>query len=809
MPITFNEVPDWFSHENQGGGIAVADLAGGGSQDLVITMVDSPAGVNRGLYRVGRALDGAGAVTGGWTPWIDIPDWFSDQNQGLAVAVADLDSDGVQDLIVAMVDSPPGANRGLFRIGHGLDANGVVGGEWTPWIDIPNWFSWENQGIAVTVTPADGQGSRDLIVFTIDNGPDLNRGIYQIGRGLAADGTVDAWTGWVDVPDWFSWENAGCGVAVTEGVGAGRDLVIFQIDNAVGQNQAFYRIGKSLDAGGPAQADWQRWMGVPGWFSWENSGGGIAVARLGGSRQLLAFMIDDPPGVNAGLYEVLPLDPDPARDGAWELLPFLSGVLAVHTALLPSGKVLFFAGSGSSAVRFDSPLFGDEAEGIFTSVVWDPPGNQFTHPATLRTANGTPFDFFCGGDAFLPDGRMLSAGGTLDYNPFKGRNDAAIFDFTTESWSFAAPMAHGRWYPTLTALADGRVLATTGLNENGDGHNQQLEFYSADTNAWTAKGFVDGFPGLPLYAHLFLLADGRIFFSGGRMDDPLDVQPCVFDLAQTPVPTDAVPDLLEPDFRNQSASVLLPPAQDQRVMVIGGGPVGKQDQTDATGAVSIADLTEADPHYVAATPMGLPRLHLNAVLLPDRTVFVSGGSLKQEDQPLARLEGEIYDPATDNWTLTAPATVPRLYHSTAVLLPDARVVAAGGNPEGGSQVAWIPPDEEEEMRLEVFSPPYLFKGPRPTITAAPNQATYGQTVTIGTPQSPTIQSVSLVRNGVTTHSFDSEQRLVDLPITGRAAATIQVAVPANPNLAPPGWYMIFLVDTDGVPSVATWTQITS
>jgi hypothetical protein len=346
------------------------------------------------------------------------------------------------------------------------------------------------------------------------------------------------------------------------------------------------------------------------------------------------------------------------------------------------------------------------------------------------------------------------------------------------------------------------------LNENGNGHNQQLEFYSPDTDAWTAKGFVGGFPGLPLYAHLFLLTDGRIFFSGGRMDDPLDVQPCVFDPAQTPVPTIAVPDLLAPDFRNQSASVLLPPAQDQRVMVVGGGPVGKQDQTDATGAVSIADLTEVNPHYVAATPMGLPRLHLNAVLLPDRTVFVSGGSLKQEDQPLARLEGEIYDPATDAWTPTAAASVPRLYHSTAVLLPDARVVAAGGNPEGGSQVAWIPPDEEEEMRLEVFSPPYLFRGPRPQISAAPDQAGYSQTITISTPQAPTIESVSLVRNGVTTHSFDSEQRLVDLPITGRAAEAIQVAVPASPNLAPPGWYMIFLVDTDGVPSVATWIQIT-
>jgi hypothetical protein len=143
-----------------------------------------------------------------------------------------------------------------------------------------------------------------------------------------------------------------------------------------------------------------------------------------------------------------------------------------------------------------------------------------------------------------------------------------------------------------------------------------------------------------------------------------------------------------------------------------------------------------------------------------------------------------------------------------VLLPDGRVVAAGGNPEGGSQVAWIPPDPEEELQLEVFSPPYLFKGPRPQINAAPAEATYGQTITISTPQAFTAKWISLVRNGVTTHSFDSEQRLIDLEITGRAAGNLEVAVPANPSLALPGWYMIFLIDQDGIPSLATWIQIT-
>jgi hypothetical protein len=149
-----------------------------------------------------------------------------------------------------------------------------------------------------------------------------------------------------------------------------------------------------------------------------------------------------------------------------------------------------------------------------------------------------------------------------------------------------------------------------------------------------------------------------------------------------------------------------------------------------------------------------------------------------------------------------------LYHSTALLLTDGRVVAAGGNPEGGAQVAWEPPAPQEEMRLEVFSPPYLFRGPRPQIEDAPGTATYGQTITITTPQAGTIRWVSLVKNGVTTHSFDSGQRLVDLTITSQANSTLQATVPANPNLTPPGWYMLFLVDQQAIPSIASWIQIT-
>jgi len=243
-------------------------------------------------------------------------------------------------------------------------------------------------------------------------------------------------------------------------------------------------------------------------------------------------------------------------------------------------------------------------------------------------------------------------------------------------------------------------------------------------------------------------------------------------------------------------------------MVVGGGPVGKPDKTDAVDAVSIVDLKAADPAYQAGAPIGLPRLHLNAVLLPDRTVFVNGGSLKQEDEPLARLQGEIYDPATNTWSLMAAATVPRLYHSTALLLPDGRVVAAGGNPEGGTQVPWEPPDPQEEMRVEVFSPPYLFKGPRPIIGTVPEVWSYGQTVTITTPQAGAIRWASLISSGATTHSFDSGQRLVDLEITSRNTDSLDVTVTANHDLAPPGWYMLFLVDQQGIPSTANWIHLT-
>jgi hypothetical protein len=211
-------------------------------------------------------------------------------------------------------------------------------------------------------------------------------------------------------------------------------------------------------------------------------------------------------------------------------------------------------------------------------------------------------------------------------------------------------------------------------------------------------------------------------------------------------------------------------------------------------------------------------MHVNAVLLPDRTVLAVGGGVTREASAQTHVvdplggrevfEAEIYDLSTNVWSITAPATVARLYHSVALLLPDGRVVSAGGNPDKGSQVPWLPPDRLEEMRLEIFSPPYLFKkNTRPTIQAVQQEITYNSKVKIQTPEANHIKWVNLIRPGLTTHSFNGTQRLVDVPFSLVPPDILNADILGDRNIAPPGWYMVFLTDHDGVPSIAHWVHL--
>jgi len=457
-----------------------------------------------------------------------------------------------------------------------------------------------------------------------------------------------------------------------------------------------------------------------------------------------------------------------AKIGWWELLPCEAPLLAVHAALLHTGKVLLFAGSGNDE-QYTTGL---------RSAVYDYENGTFS----LLPA---PSDVFCAGQTILPDGRVLVAGGTKDY-AFTGLRTTLLFDPGTETWTFVQPMKWPRWYPTLLTLGDGRGFVAGG--DIAGPNNSENEIY-AQPSGWTPAG--PGFPW-PLYPHLQLLKDGRVFYSGMRFGGSA-VQPGFLDPATgafAPLPAAAVPPAFNFGARDQGATVLLPPAQTQRVLVMGGGD-------PSVNTVFVIDTDAATPTYQAAPPMLRARVHVNAVILPDRTVVATGGSARSENAATASLEAEIFDPATNSWTTGAKARVPRLYHSIALLLPDARVLTAGGNPSR----------RNDELRLEIYHPPYLFRGPRPCIEAAPQAVKLDESFTVHTPHAADIQWISLVRPMATTHSYDSSQRLVDLKFRRRGVCKLVARMPDNPNLVPPGYYMLFLVDRRGVPSVAKWVRV--
>jgi hypothetical protein len=302
-------VPGWFGSEDQGADIAVADVTGNGRPDLVVFHVDNPGGENHGYYRIGRNLDRYGRVTGGWSSVIPVPGWFGWENQGAGIAIADVNGNGRPDLLVFHVDNPGGENHGYYRIGWNLDTAGNVTGGWSAVKPVPGWFGWENQGAAVALFDVNGNGRRDLVVFHLDNPGGENHGYYRIGWNLDASGNVTGgWSAVKPVPGWFGWENQGAGIAVADVDGSGRpDLLVFHLDNPGGENHGHYRIGRNLDLAGDVAGGWGAIVALPGWFGWENQGAGIALADINatGRQDLVVFHVDNPGGENHGYYRVV------------------------------------------------------------------------------------------------------------------------------------------------------------------------------------------------------------------------------------------------------------------------------------------------------------------------------------------------------------------------------------------------------------------------------------------------------------------------------------------------------------------------
>jgi hypothetical protein len=472
-----------------------------------------------------------------------------------------------------------------------------------------------------------------------------------------------------------------------------------------------------------------------------------------------------------------------AEYGQWDVMKTDSPVNSIHAALLHTGKVLLIAGSGNNAENFDNKSF--------RSVLWDPKDGSFTEVPT-------PWDAFCSGHAFLPDGRLLVAGGTKKYEDltltpkqeFEGLKDSYIFDPVTERYQKVSDMEYARWYPTLVGLANGSILSASGLDENGKIIYGHTEIFDPVEEKWKFQPQLNRL--FPTYPTLMLMEDGRLFFTGASAGYGSATEgrtPGLWDLSNNTFQN--VPGL-GPEMLETAASVMLPPAQDQKVMVLGGGGIG--DSQIATDRTAIVDLKEPNPAYKLGPSLYETVRYPSAVILPDDTVLTTGGSTNYRDNDV--LKAAIYHPNTNSFKKAASPFVGRNYHSEALLLPDGRVATFGSNPI----------DNSFELRVEVYSPAYLFKDYRPRITSAPAVINHNTIVEVGYNSLHPITSAKLMRPSAVTHVTDVEQRSVNLPIT-HTNKGVEVAIPENKNLIPGGWYMLFLTDSKGVPTEARWIHL--
>lgn len=483
--------------------------------------------------------------------------------------------------------------------------------------------------------------------------------------------------------------------------------------------------------------------------------------------------------------------PDYMREhGRWDVVAD-SGSRSIHAAMLRNGKVLLMAGSGNSQANFDAKSF--------ETLLWDPVTNVFEQVPT-------PWDVFCAGHAFLPDGDLLVAGGTKKYevlaalspdgkkHEYQGLKDSYVFDPVTERYEKVGNLTHARWYPTLVTLASGLVVAVSGLDENGDIDPGNTEAYDPTAQLWTEHPeLVKEFP---TYPSLLLAADGRLFFSGanaGYGPTSLEArQPGLWNLGNNEF--QPVHGLEQPEINETAGTVLLPPAQDQRVMFVAGGGIG--DTQVATSRTAIVDLdASATPTWEPGPDLTVAKRYPGVVILPDDTVLISGGSQRYRGKDT--LTAELFDPATNTLRPAADPHVGRNYHSEYLLLPDGRVAVFGSNP--------LSDENTFETEVEVYSPPYLYRGERPVVTSAPENLTLGSTVDLAVSQD--VSKVRLIRPGAYTHVTDTELRSVALDVVAQADGRVQVSVPTNPNLLPPAWYMLFVTNGDGIPSVATWVHV--
>jgi YVTN family beta-propeller protein len=493
------------------------------------------------------------------------------------------------------------------------------------------------------------------------------------------------------------------------------------------------------------------------------------LASCGGGEETQAL------GTSAeGRMRALGISVGEASLARWSPLIGLSLVPAAGT-VLDNGKLLLWSSNARTT-------FGGGGH-TYTSL-FDP----VTETATERDVTETGHDMFCPGTSLLPDGRLLVNGGV-------GSNLASLYDPLTNVWRSAAGMTIPRGYNANTVLADGSVLSFGGSWSGGTAGGKSAEVYTPATGWRVLAGvpydpyLLDGvYNGWQTDAHAALIptGNGRVLVAGPS------------------------PNMGWIDTRGSGSSVPAGRRGDDQPAL--GGPVVMYDagkilkvggatwngNTPASAGAYLIDTTGAVAAVRKLAPMAYPRMYANSVVLPNGQVLVVGGQtyVQEFSDSNAVLAPELWDPETESFTVLPAMAVPRNYHSLALLLPDGRVVSAGGGLCGCAA---------DKPNLQIMSPPYLFNldgsaAVRPVIASAPTTWSYGGTATVST-DTP-VAAFSLVRLGATTHTVNNDQRRVSLSFTPGADNSYLIDVPSNPGILIPGKWMLFAMNANGTPSVA-------
>jgi hypothetical protein len=472
-------------------------------------------------------------------------------------------------------------------------------------------------------------------------------------------------------------------------------------------------------------------------------------------------------------------DADPGVSGAWSpVLP--TEVVPVFTAVLPNGKVLIWDSVG------DNPTESYPDHSFTRVMVWNPADDTFRR-VDLQGAN-----LFCAGFAHLPNGNILIAGGNANA-AMDGIVRTYVFNWQTETFTRGKDMAAARWYPSVAETANGEEVII-------GGGPTTAEVYQTDGNIRALTGFTKY--GSRVYPFLVSRPDTQLAFVG-----PTNPGYTIATSGNATITGTAARDTIN---RQYGSFVTYDVG---KTLVVGGGALteGGVANVPTKTAVIVDTNTGLNPTVTATSSMSAGRRQHNATALADGSVLVTGGynsGAGLVDLDKATYAAERWDPATGTWTALAGAERARQYHSTAALLPDGRVLTGGGGICSDCQkVGYL------EKNIEYYSPPYLFKkdgsgqlADRPVIDAAPAAVGVNLPFTVTSPQAANIRKVALISYADVTHSVDQGQRYIPLRFTA-SGTTLNVTGPQTGGVAPPGQYMLVVVDDAGVPSVARNVQV--